>query len=437
MTSMKSFDEKSNISMPPLNGNEASVAAVVWRNVLIDTLVEQQDEWERGLALVEAQCKTAVAEMRAMIVESRAEMRNMVDARLKELRDGRDGQMGPQGERGEKGEQGILGERGEQGIIGERGEKGEQGIQGDRGEPGVQGIPGLPGLSGAPGEIGKRGIRGERGEHGEIGEQGFPGRQGPRGDSGKQGERGAVGERGQHGEKGEKGEKGDQGAQGEKGERGEQGERGSQGQQGSQGPQGEKGERGYLGERGEPGPLGPQGERGEKGEHGDPGLLPMVRAWAADGISYRGDVVAYDGATWQAQKDTAAKPPHRDWMLLCAAGRDAVSPVIRGTYDLAGTYAAMDMVALNGSSFIARCNNPGECPGDGWQLVASCGKAGKPGIKGDRGERGEQGPIGPTVVDVEVDGESYTLKLIFSDGGEMPIPCRGLFDQYHREINNG
>jgi len=163
----------------------------------------------------------------------------------------------------------------------------------------------------------------------------------------------------------------------------------------------------------------------------------MVRAWIEDEISYRGDVVVCDGSTWQAQKDTAQKPPHRDWLPLALAGRAAVSPVIRGTFDLAQSYDALNIVALNGSSFIARYDNPGECPGDGWQLLVSAGRAGKPGPKGERGERGERGPAGPGVVRGEIDRKTYTMKLIMSDGSELAIPCRDLFIQYHEDANGG
>jgi hypothetical protein len=161
----------------------------------------------------------------------------------------------------------------------------------------------------------------------------------------------------------------------------------------------------------------------------------MVRAWAEDEITYAGNVVSHDGGTWQAQKDTAQKPPHRDWLPIALGGRSAVSPVVRGTFDISQSYDALNIVALNGSSFIARWNDPGECPGDGWQLIASCGKAGKPGPKGDRGERGERGLPGPSVLRGEIDRESYTLKLIMSDGRELPILCRDLFIQYHEDSN--
>jgi hypothetical protein len=33
----------------------------------------------------------------------------------------------------------------------------------------------------------------------------------------------------------------------------------------------------------------------------------------------------------------------------------------------------------------------------------------------------------------EIDRKSYTVKLIMSDGSELPIQCRGFFEQYHEE----
>jgi hypothetical protein len=120
-------------------------------------------------------------------------------------------------------------------------------------------------------------------------------------------------------------------------------------------------------------------ERGQKGDKGDPGELPMVRAWSEDDVSYLGDVVTCEGGTWQARKDTSKKPPHRDWVPLALPGRDAVSPTIRGTYREGETYGHLEVVALNGSSFIARHDDPGLCPGEGWQLIASAGRAGSQG----------------------------------------------------------
>ena len=59
---------------------------------------------------------------------------------------------------------------------------------------------------------------------------------------------------------------------------------------------------------GPPGPEGPQGDvgpQGPPGPVGPPAPFPQVKAWSADAISYRGDVVTHAGGTWQARKDTA------------------------------------------------------------------------------------------------------------------------------------
>jgi hypothetical protein len=107
-----------------------------------------------------------------------------------------------------------------------------------------------------------------------------------------------------------------------------------------------------------------------------------------------------------------------------------VSPTIRGTYHEGETYCHLEVVALNGSSFIARHDDPGLCPGEGWQLIASAGRVGKPGQKGERGEKGE---AGPRIVGCEIDRASYTLTLILSDKSKVALQVRGLFEQYHDE----
>ena len=93
----------------------------------------------------------------------------------------------------------------------------------------------------------------------------------------------------------------------------------------------------------------------------------------------------YDGGTWQAARDTGLPPGGKDWVCLASAGRDARTPMVRGTFDPEATYAALDIVALNANSFIARRDNPGPCPGDGWQVMTQ----GKRGVAGERGARGQ------------------------------------------------
>jgi hypothetical protein len=163
--------------------------------------------------------------------------------------------------------------------------------------------------------------------------------------------------------------------------------------------------KGPKGERGEAGPIGPQGEPGiagapgEKGDPGPPGKLPLVRAYKPEAVHYEGDVVVHLGTTWQALRDTGRAPPHGDdWICLAAAGIDASTPTIRGTYDAEARYQHLDIVAQGGSSFIARKDEPGACPGRDWQLIASAGRRGPHGAdRTDGGARpeGRQGRCRP------------------------------------------
>jgi hypothetical protein len=193
---------------------------------------------------------------------------------------------------------------------------------------------------------------------------------------------------------------------------------------GPPGPAGCRGEAGPIGPRGEPGSAGAPGEKGDKG---DPGQLPVVKAYQPEAVHYEGDVVVHQGATWQAQRDTGRAPPHGDWVCLAAAGRDACSPTIRGTYDGAATYARLDIVALNGSTFIARKDTPGVCPGDGWQVMSIRGKPGMKGPPGERGAKGDPGSAAPTILAWTIDCGNYLVTPIMSDGSEVPpIEMRAL-----------
>ena len=158
------------------------------------------------------------------------------------------------------------------------------------------------------------------------------------------------------------------------------------------------------------------------------------------GVHYICEVVAHLGATWQAQKDTANAPPHADWAQLAAAGKDAQAPTIRGTYAVDGKYKKFDIVALGGSSFIARGDDPGECPGAGWQLIASAGRPGKPGLQGERGEAGLVGPAGksgapaPVIVAWNIDRQQFTATPVMSDSSKAPVlELRELFEQLQTE----
>jgi hypothetical protein len=114
--------------------------------------------------------------------------------------------------------------------------------------------------------------------------------------------------------------------------------------------------------RGPPGPAGPRGEQGP------PGKLPLVKLWTPETVYYEGDVVAYDGGTFQARRDTGQPPSHADWICLATARRDGNSITVRGTFNETAEYRRLDVVALNGGSFVALKDKPGPCPGSGWQL---------------------------------------------------------------------
>lgn len=157
----------------------------------------------------------------------------------------------------------------------------------------------------------------------------------------------------------------------------------------------------------------------ERGEPGPPGKLPLVRAWA-DGVHYEADVVTHDGAVYQAQRDTGREPPHEDWLLIAAPGRDGEdgrSLNIRGTWSAVEIYQRLDVVALNGASFAARRDDPGPCPGEGWQMIAAQGKRGNPGEAG-KGLRGDPGKAGPPVAAMSIDDDGM-LTLVNADGSEV------------------
>lgn len=171
------------------------------------------------------------------------------------------------------------------------------------------------------------------------------------------------------------------------------------------------------GRDGRDGVDGNDGRDGERGPEGAAGKLPVVRAWT-EGVHYEGECRSFDGSLYQAVRDTGRAPPHDDWILIAAqgeagvAGADAREHDYRGTYDPAAAYERLNVVALNGASFVAKKNDPGPCPGEGWQLVAAQGKRGQ---QGERGERGLRGDPGPAVLDLVLDDDGL-LTLTNGDG---------------------
>jgi len=223
---------------------------------------------------------------------------------------------------------------------------------------------------------------------------------------------------------------------------GEPGEPGLQGLPGEQGERGEPGEPGEQGLQGEPGPkgdTGPQGLDGKPGLDGKAGLLPVCKIWA-EKVWYTADVVLHLGSTWQAIRDTAKEPPHEDWVCLAAAGRDALPLVVKGTFDPDIVYRRMNIVALNGGTFVALKDEPGACPGVDWQMMASAGRRGERGFKGDRGDRGPQGLPAESsngIISWNVDEKSFSVTPIMINGSEGAVlDLRPLFERFLSETQS-
>ena len=175
---------------------------------------------------------------------------------------------------------------------------------------------------------------------------------------------------------------------------------------------------------------GGQGRPGRAGSAGAPGKLPVAKAWT-DRVHYEGEVVTSGGNLWQASRDTGQRPGHPDWLCLAERGRDAQPPTVRGTYAASLAYRALDIVALNGGSFVAVRDDPGECPGDGWQLLARQGRAGPPGERGPQGTQGPAGTSAPTIKSWRVDRKRYTATPLMGDGSEGPaLELRALFEEF-------
>lgn len=168
------------------------------------------------------------------------------------------------------------------------------------------------------------------------------------------------------------------------------------------------------------GPAGADGSPGERGERGADGKLAIARAWVS-GVHYEGDIRSHAGGTWQAVKDTAGEPPHDGWICIAgrgADGKDGAGFNPRRLWEAEETYQKLDVVALNGGSFVALHDEPGPCPGDGWMRLTQPGKRGEKGDRGDRGERGERGLPAATVKSMAVDGEGV-VTLTNADGSTV------------------
>jgi hypothetical protein len=113
---------------------------------------------------------------------------------------------------------------------------------------------------------------------------------------------------------------------------------------------------------------------------------------------------------------------------------------LRGAYRSDQDYDRLDVVTLEGSSYIARQRSPGPCPGEGWRILASAGDTGPQGISGPRGDRGprgltgEAGPKGEpgaVIVGWSPDYAGFKATPIMSDGSEgSALDLRPFFQEF-------
>jgi hypothetical protein len=171
-----------------------------------------------------------------------------------------------------------------------------------------------------------------------------------------------------------------------------------------------------------------------------PPKLPIARPYRADAVVYEGQVVTHRGGTFQAMRDTPRPPPHDDWVCLASPGRDGVdgrTPTVRETYHVNQKYQRLDIVAMDGASFIARRDNPGiPGDGDGWQLLARQGRGGRKGERGRPGDKGEKGAPGRSLVSWQIDRTKYRASPLWSDGTIGPnLEMHGLYEQFQQDTD--
>ena len=110
---------------------------------------------------------------------------------------------------------------------------------------------------------------------------------------------------------------------------------------------------------------------------------------------------------------------------------------MRGVYRSGERYQVLDIVSKNGGSFIARRDDPGECPGDGWTNLSLPGKRGAEGPvgpKGDKGDQGARGDAAPTILEWVLDYDNYRAIPVMSDGSPaLVLELRGLFERFFDE----
>ena len=103
----------------------------------------------------------------------------------------------------------------------------------------------------------------------------------------------------------------------------------------------------------------------------------------------------------------------------------------RGSYDPNAEYFVHDIVAKNGSSFVALRDRPGGCPNEHWRLLAGKGDRGQVGPPGPRGMTGGRGEPAPAIKAWLVNKAKFTASPILTDGSVgAALELKGLFQEF-------
>ena len=92
------------------------------------------------------------------------------------------------------------------------------------------------------------------------------------------------------------------------------------------------------------------------------GKVASCEVVVATGNRDQAEMVCHNGALCKARKDTAQAPGGADWVCVARHGRDAITPIVRGNYDVHESYAELDIVSFDGCAYNARSDDPGLCP---------------------------------------------------------------------------
>ena len=278
----------------------------------------------------------------------------------------------------------------------------------DKGPTGATGATGATGSAGAAGAKGATGATGPTGAAGAAGAKGSTGATGATGATGPNGVTGATGATGANGAVGPAGATGSVGAAGPQGLAGPPGLNGLNGFNGVNGINGLPGPAGATGPSGAAGPTGSAGATGSTGPTGATGAGLVFRgAWSPSTAYVANDLVALNGSGFIAVNPNTNQNPTVDvvgayWNLL--VGQGATGPT--------GAAGASGSVGPTGPQ-----GNPGATGAPGNQgLQGLAGPAGPQGIQGPTGATGSAGPAGAT----GSAGIGFNFRGAWSSGSATP-----------------